>query len=100
MSNYSMYNIPEVAVPVKDGAGFGEDLAELLQILGQGLFDATTVPEVIVPAKERVVIGKDLAELLQILGYGLVDATTVPEVIFLWRTEVNQKGFWLSSSGY
>jgi hypothetical protein len=29
-----MYNIPEVAVSAEDGVGFGEDLAELLQILG------------------------------------------------------------------
>jgi hypothetical protein len=30
----SNYNIPEVAVPAKDGVGIGEDLAELFQILG------------------------------------------------------------------
>ncbi len=69
MSNYSMYNIPEVAVP-----NFLRRTELVLARIWMsssrswGLFDATTVPEVIVPAEDGVCISEDLAEVLQILG--------------------------------
>jgi hypothetical protein len=42
-------------------------LAELLQILMYGPFDATSIPEVAFPAEDRVGISRTLAELLKIL---------------------------------